>query len=116
MNYAAESSSEAAKEGDRKAAADGDGDVAMNEGTATANIDNDNNDVVMGKSSSSSQNNNIQQPPPNDDSSAVSNFLAFTGTYDPRAARTYLEMAGRDLETAVGLFVDHGMGGGAGGR
>ena len=113
LNYAAsESSSEAAKEGD--------GNVAMNEGaaTATASIDNNNN-VVEGKSSlspsPSSQNNNIQQPPRNDDSSAVSDFLAFTGTSDPRAARTYLEMAGRDLETAVGLFVDHGMGGGAGG-
>ena len=46
----------------------------------------------------------------------LSQFLAFTGTSDPDVVRRYLEMAGNDLETAVGLFVDHNnasaMGGG----
>jgi hypothetical protein len=48
----------------------------------------------------------------------LSQFLAFTGTSDPDVARRYLEMAGNNLETAVGLFVDHdnasAMGGGGG--
>ncbi|KAL9178367.1 hypothetical protein ACHAXT_000014 [Thalassiosira profunda] len=46
-------------------------------------------------------------------SEEVTNFLAFTGTADARVARTYLEMAGNDLETAVGLFMDHGGNAGA---
>ena len=48
----------------------------------------------------------------------LSQFLAFTGTSDPDVARRYLEMAGNDLEKAVGLFVNHdnasAMGGGGG--
>ena len=46
---------------------------------------------------------------------SLSSFLAFTGTSDPDVAHRYLEMAGGDLETAVGLFVDHDGGGGGGG-
>ena len=39
---------------------------------------------------------------------AISNFLAFTGTSDPVTAHRYLEMAGHDLEAAVGLFLEMG--------
>jgi hypothetical protein len=40
---------------------------------------------------------------------AVSQFLAFTGSSDTSRAASYLEMAGGDLETAVGLFLEHGQ-------
>ena len=45
---------------------------------------------------------------------AVSNFLAFTGTSDPVTAHRYLEMAGNDLEAAVGLFLEMGAAAAAG--
>ena len=38
---------------------------------------------------------------------AVSNFIAFTGSSDPDVALSYLEMSGGDLETAVGLYLEH---------
>ena len=37
----------------------------------------------------------------------ISQFLAFTGSADSDVAKVYLEMAGGDLETAVGLFMEH---------
>eukprot|EP00535_Pseudo-nitzschia_heimii_P003173 CAMPEP_0197174438 /NCGR_PEP_ID=MMETSP1423-20130617/960_1 /TAXON_ID=476441 /ORGANISM="Pseudo-nitzschia heimii, Strain UNC1101" /LENGTH=529 /DNA_ID=CAMNT_0042623369 /DNA_START=232 /DNA_END=1821 /DNA_ORIENTATION=+ len=45
----------------------------------------------------------------------VSQFLAFTGSSDVNSASMYLEMSGGNLETAVGLFMEHQGGGGAGG-
>mmetsp|Transcript_13697 Transcript_13697/g.31947 ORF Transcript_13697/g.31947 Transcript_13697/m.31947 type:complete len:170 (-) Transcript_13697:228-737(-) len=43
----------------------------------------------------------------------VSQFLAFTGSSDTQRAAMYLEMSGGHLETAVGLFLEHGSSGGA---
>lgn len=45
----------------------------------------------------------------------VSQFMSVTGSADPEAANTYLEMSGGDLGTAVGLYMEHNMGGGTGG-
>jgi hypothetical protein len=45
----------------------------------------------------------------------VSQFMAFTGSEDAERAKVYLEMSGGNLETAVGLFMEHGGGGAAGG-
>jgi hypothetical protein len=45
----------------------------------------------------------------------VSQFLAFTGSADVERAQSYLEMSGGNLETAVGLFMEHtATGGGPG--
>jgi hypothetical protein len=52
----------------------------------------------------------------------VSQFMSFTGSADPARAQSYLEMSSGDLETAVGLYMEHeqsvtsmgGAGGGAG--
>jgi UBX domain-containing protein 7 len=44
----------------------------------------------------------------------VSQFLAFTGSADTDQAASYLEMSGGNLETAVGLYMEHQAGGGAG--
>mmetsp|Transcript_59138 Transcript_59138/g.120550 ORF Transcript_59138/g.120550 Transcript_59138/m.120550 type:complete len:518 (+) Transcript_59138:302-1855(+) len=46
----------------------------------------------------------------------VSQFMAFTGSSDANSASAYLEMSGGNLETAVGLYMEHNGGGGAGGR
>jgi UBX domain-containing protein 7 len=40
----------------------------------------------------------------------ISQFMAFTGTSDTNQAISYLEMSGNDVETAVGLFLEHGAG------
>eukprot|EP00566_Odontella_aurita_P032105 CAMPEP_0113528322 /NCGR_PEP_ID=MMETSP0015_2-20120614/1780_1 /TAXON_ID=2838 /ORGANISM="Odontella" /LENGTH=59 /DNA_ID=CAMNT_0000426841 /DNA_START=156 /DNA_END=331 /DNA_ORIENTATION=- /assembly_acc=CAM_ASM_000160 len=45
----------------------------------------------------------------------VAQFLAFTGSADPARAQSYLEMSGGDLQTAVGLYMEHQGGGGGGG-
>lgn len=45
----------------------------------------------------------------------VSQFMAFTGSADAERASMYLEMSGGNLETAVGLFMEHQGGGGGGG-
>ena len=45
----------------------------------------------------------------------VSQFMAFTGSADAERANMYLEMSGGNLETAVGLFMEHQGGGAAGG-
>lgn len=37
----------------------------------------------------------------------VSQFMAFTGCADGERAQHYLEMSGMDVETAVGLFMEH---------
>ncbi len=42
----------------------------------------------------------------------VSQFMAFTGSADAERASMYLEMSGGNLETAVGLFMEHQGGGG----
>lgn len=42
----------------------------------------------------------------------ISQFMAFTGSSDSSKATSYLEMSGGDLETAVGLFMEHEQGGG----
>jgi len=42
----------------------------------------------------------------------VSQFMAFTGSADPERAKSYLEMSAGNLETAVGLFMEHEQGGG----
>jgi hypothetical protein len=42
-----------------------------------------------------------------DNDEAVSNFIAFTGCNNADVALSYLEMSGGDLETAVGLYVEH---------
>lgn len=47
----------------------------------------------------------------NDD--IVSQFMAFSGCADASQAASYLEMSGGNLETAVGLYMEH-QGGGAG--
>lgn len=46
----------------------------------------------------------------------ITQFLAFTGSSDTDTARSYLEMSGGNVETAVGLWLEHNggaMGGGA---
>jgi hypothetical protein len=49
----------------------------------------------------------------------ISNFLTFTSSTSEKVARQYLEMAGGNLEKAVGLFIEmdgeNGLRGGAGG-
>lgn len=45
----------------------------------------------------------------------VSQFMTFTGSEDAERANMYLEMSGGNLETAVGLFMEHQGGGGGGG-
>lgn len=46
----------------------------------------------------------------------VSQFMAFTGSSDVDVAKNYLEMSGSNVETAVGLFMEHNASGaGAGG-
>lgn len=48
----------------------------------------------------------------------LSQFMAFTGSSDPAKAASYLEMSGNNVETAVGLYMEHehsssgGFGGG----
>jgi hypothetical protein len=42
----------------------------------------------------------------------VSQFLSFTGSADAERATAYLEMCGGNVETAVGLFMEHAGGGG----
>lgn len=42
----------------------------------------------------------------------VSQFIAFTGSSDTERANMYLEMSSGNLETAVGLFMEHQGGGG----
>ena len=57
------------------------------------------------------------------DDGTISSFLAITGISDVTQASSYLEMSGGDLETAVGLYLEHnaagsanaGAGAGAGG-
>lgn len=44
----------------------------------------------------------------------VSQFMAVTGSSDANQARSYLEMSGGNLETAVSLFLEHQGGGGGG--
>ena len=50
---------------------------------------------------------------------SVSQFMAITGSADANQARSYLEMSGNDLQTAISLFLEHqsgpGSSGGAGG-
>jgi UBX domain-containing protein 7 len=48
----------------------------------------------------------------------ISQFLAFTGSSDADKAMNYLEMSGNNVETAVGLYMEHEHGntGGGGGR
>eukprot|EP00522_Entomoneis_paludosa_P013853 CAMPEP_0172447682 /NCGR_PEP_ID=MMETSP1065-20121228/6943_1 /TAXON_ID=265537 /ORGANISM="Amphiprora paludosa, Strain CCMP125" /LENGTH=522 /DNA_ID=CAMNT_0013199045 /DNA_START=144 /DNA_END=1712 /DNA_ORIENTATION=+ len=41
----------------------------------------------------------------------IGQFLAVTGCSDPSTATNYIEMSGGNLETAVGLFMEHGAGG-----
>ena len=50
-----------------------------------------------------------------DSDELVSQFLAFTGSADTDRAASYLEMSGGDLETAVGLYMEHQAGGGGAG-
>lgn len=45
----------------------------------------------------------------------VSQFMSVTGSADPAQAASYLEMSGGNLETAVGLYMEHNLGGGGGG-
>ena len=45
----------------------------------------------------------------------ITQFLAFTGSSDTDTARSYLEMSGGSVETAVGLWLEHNGGGGSGG-
>jgi len=48
----------------------------------------------------------------------ITHFLAFTGSTDTDTARSYLEMSGGSVETAVGLWLEHngsGVGGSVGG-
>jgi hypothetical protein len=49
-----------------------------------------------------------------DNDELVSQFLAFTGSADTDRAASYLEMCGGNLETAVGLYMEHQGGGGGG--
>ncbi|CAJ1940326.1 unnamed protein product [Cylindrotheca closterium] len=44
----------------------------------------------------------------------ISQFLAFTGSSDTAKASSYLEMSAGNVETAVGLFLEHEGGGGSG--
>ena len=44
----------------------------------------------------------------------ISQFMAFTGSADPAKAASYLEMSGKNVETAVGLYMEHEAGGGGG--
>ena len=44
----------------------------------------------------------------------VSQFMSVTGSADPTQAASYLEMSGGNLETAVGLYMEHQGGGGGG--
>lgn len=46
-----------------------------------------------------------------DNDEVVSQFLAFTGSSDISKATSYLEMSGGNLETAVGLYMEHQGGG-----
>jgi len=46
---------------------------------------------------------------------AVSQFLAITGSSDASQAQTYLEMSANNLETAIGLYLEHQNSGGGGG-
>ena len=41
---------------------------------------------------------------------AVSQFLAITGSSDPSSAKSYLEMSGGDVQTAIGLYLEHQSG------
>lgn len=50
-----------------------------------------------------------------DNDEKVSQFMAFTGCADPSRATSYLEMSGGNVETAVGLFMEHEAGSGHGG-
>lgn len=45
----------------------------------------------------------------------ISQFMAFTGSSDTAKAASYLEMSAGNVETAVGLFLEHEGGGGGGG-
>eukprot|EP00539_Tryblionella_compressa_P003845 CAMPEP_0178734778 /NCGR_PEP_ID=MMETSP0744-20121128/1533_1 /TAXON_ID=913974 /ORGANISM="Nitzschia punctata, Strain CCMP561" /LENGTH=483 /DNA_ID=CAMNT_0020387097 /DNA_START=15 /DNA_END=1466 /DNA_ORIENTATION=+ len=47
-----------------------------------------------------------------DNDELVSQFLAFTGSSDTERAASYLEMSNNDLQTAVGLYLEHQAGGG----
>lgn len=56
-----------------------------------------------------------------DQDELVSQFMSFTGSADPARAQSYLEMSSGDLETAVGLYMEHeqsvtSMGGAGGGN
>ena len=44
----------------------------------------------------------------------ITKFISFTGASDVSKARSYLEMSGGDLQTAVALYLEHSGGGGAG--
>jgi hypothetical protein len=46
-----------------------------------------------------------------DNDELVSQFLSFTGSADTSKAASYLEMSGGNLETAVGLYMEHQGGG-----
>jgi hypothetical protein len=48
------------------------------------------------------------------DDELISQFLAFTGRADTSKAASYLEMCGGNVETAVGMFLEHQGGGGGG--
>lgn len=50
-----------------------------------------------------------------DNDELISQFLAFTGSSDTAKAASYLEMSAGNVETAVGLFLEHAGGGGGGG-
>ena len=45
----------------------------------------------------------------------ISQFMAFTSCADADKAASYLEMSGNNVETAVGLYMEHETGGGGGG-
>jgi hypothetical protein len=49
-----------------------------------------------------------------DNDELVSQWMAFTGSSDTARAQSYLEMSGGDVQTAVGLYMEH-QGGGDGG-
>ena len=46
---------------------------------------------------------------------SVSQFLAITGSADAGQAKSYLEMSGNDLQTAISLFLEHQAAGPSGG-
>jgi len=50
-----------------------------------------------------------------DSDELVSQFMAFSGSSDVDVAKNYLEMSGNNVETAVGLFMEHNAAGGGGG-